>query len=49
MAFKLAVTDNSVEPYHKTRPAPRRFLLLALLNELVKEHELAPYAVQKRI
>jgi len=29
-------------------PEPRRFLLLALLNELAKEHELAPYALQMR-
>jgi len=30
-------------------PQPRRFLLLALLNELAKEHELEPYAIQMRM
>lgn len=30
-------------------PEPRRFLLLALLNDLAKEHELEPYAIQMRM
>ncbi|THF83779.1 TetR/AcrR family transcriptional regulator [Cohnella fermenti] len=30
-------------------PEPRRFLLLALLNELAKERELEPYALQMRM